>query len=54
MCGSPYIIFLNLTIVPLTRYQALEKVSKLEAENQSVEQVGFFTHTNKSFSSSFR
>lgn len=32
----------NLTTVPLAHYQVLESVSKLEAENQTVEQVGLF------------
>lgn len=34
----------TLTIKSATFCQALEKVSKLEAENQSIEQVGPFPH----------
>lgn len=40
----PHFFFLNLLTVPLTHYQAEEKASKLEAENQSVEQVGICPH----------
>lgn len=34
-------MFLQYLIIPVLFYQALEKVRTLEADNQSIEQVGF-------------